>query len=181
MVPSVGWRPVSGLTNDQLTVALAVLAIITLLCLVTTILLGLRLKSIHRRLAVMRGQQRDVDVLSAVGRTADSLRAVSQRVEALESGLAEEEEQRRLAFQRFGLVRYDAFAEMGGQLSFSAALLDDHGDGIIITSINGRTETRTYAKAIRGGESSQSLSHEEREAIEHASSGEMRSIATVSH
>ena len=75
---------------------------------------------------------------------------------------------RKLALQRFGLVRYDAFEEMGGQLSFSAAFLDERGDGLLITSINGRTETRTYAKRVTGGWSDKHLTPEERQAIETA-------------
>src|SRR3990170_1320005 len=80
----------------------------------------------------------------------------------------------RLAVQRFAVVRYDAFEDMGGQLSFSAALLDDYGDGIVITSINGRTETRTYAKPVRGMKSQHNLSDEERAAIETAGGGNRR-------
>jgi hypothetical protein len=57
---------------------------------------------------------------------------------------------------------------MGGRLSFSAALYDDNGDGLVISSINGRSETRTYAKPLVGLASDRSLSPEEREAIEAA-------------
>jgi hypothetical protein len=77
-------------------------------------------------------------------------------------------------------VRYDAFEEMGGQLSFSAAFLDDHGDGLVVTSINGRTETRTYAKTIKALASAHNLSDEEREAIATASSGSTRVEADAS-
>ena len=47
-------------------------------------------------------------------------------------------------------MRYDAFGDMGGRLSFSVALLDDAGDGLVLTSINGRTETRTYCQGREG-------------------------------
>ena len=57
---------------------------------------------------------------------------------------------------------------MGGRLSFSAALLDDAGDGVVLTSINGRSETRTYAKSVARGGSEHALSPEEQEAIAHA-------------
>jgi uncharacterized protein YlxW (UPF0749 family) len=70
--------------------------------------------------------------------------------------------------QRVGLVRYDAFEDMGGQLSFSAALLDAGGNGVVITSINGRQDTRCYAKAVRGGASEHNLSVEEESAIRQA-------------
>jgi hypothetical protein len=66
------------------------------------------------------------------------------------------------------VVRYDAFGDMGGRLSFSAALLDDSGDGLVISSINGRSETRTYAKSLVGLQSDHTLSPEEQEAIETA-------------
>jgi uncharacterized protein YlxW (UPF0749 family) len=73
--------------------------------------------------------------------------------------------------QHVGLVRYDAFEDMGGHLSFSAALLDAAGNGVVVTSINGRQDTRCYAKPIRGGTSEHNLSVEEEEAIREALAG----------
>jgi hypothetical protein len=67
--------------------------------------------------------------------------------------------------RRVGLLRYDAFEDVGGRLSFSCALLDDHGTGVVLTSINGRQETRVYAKPVTVGNSSYNLSAEEQEAI----------------
>jgi hypothetical protein len=72
------------------------------------------------------------------------------------------------AMRHVAVVRYDAFADMGGRLSFSAALFDAQGDGLVISSINGRSETRTYAKALRAYESEQTLSPEEKQAITEA-------------
>ncbi len=69
------------------------------------------------------------------------------------------------AMRHVAVVRYDAFGDMGGMLSFSAALCDDNGDGLVISSINGRSETRTYAKSLVGGQSDHSLSPEEKQAI----------------
>lgn len=70
--------------------------------------------------------------------------------------------------QHVAVVRYDAFAEMGGRMSFSLALLDARGDGVVLSAINGRTETRCYAKEIVGGAASQELSPEEKDAITQA-------------
>jgi uncharacterized protein YlxW (UPF0749 family) len=70
--------------------------------------------------------------------------------------------------QHVGLIRYDAFEDMGGHLSFSAALLDAAGNGVVVTSINGRQDTRCYAKPVRGGASEHNLSVEEEEAIREA-------------
>ena len=68
---------------------------------------------------------------------------------------------------------------MGGRLSFSVALLDDAGDGLVLTSINGRTETRTYAKGVKGGTSEQSLSPEEEQAIGFARRGRTATHVTA--
>jgi uncharacterized protein YlxW (UPF0749 family) len=72
------------------------------------------------------------------------------------------------AIRHVGVVRFDAFEDMGGRLSFSAALLDAHGDGVVITSINGRQDTRCYAKRVQSGTSIHNLSDEERQAIREA-------------
>jgi hypothetical protein len=70
--------------------------------------------------------------------------------------------------RHLAVVRYDAFEEMGGRLSWSLALLDDGGDGVVLTSIRGRNEARTYAKSVTTWRSDQDLSPEETEAITHA-------------
>ena len=72
------------------------------------------------------------------------------------------------ALTRVAVVRYDAFGDLAGALSFSAALLDDAGNGLVLSSINGRSETRTYAKGVSAGASEAPLSPEEQEAIAEA-------------
>jgi hypothetical protein len=76
------------------------------------------------------------------------------------------------------LLRYDAFEDVGGRLSFSCALLDDQGDGVVLTSINGRQETRVYAKQVAQGTSSHNLSLEEEEAIRRAMGGRQATVET---
>lgn len=70
--------------------------------------------------------------------------------------------------RHLSLLRYDAFEDVGGRLSFSCAMLDDHGSGVVLTSINGRQETRVYAKPITERASTYNLSVEESEAIRQA-------------
>jgi uncharacterized protein YlxW (UPF0749 family) len=69
------------------------------------------------------------------------------------------------ALRHLAVVRYDAFGDMGGHLSWSLALLDDSGNGVVLTSIHGRSEARTYAKNITDWKSEQQISPEEEEAI----------------
>ena len=73
-----------------------------------------------------------------------------------------------MALRNLAVVRYDAFEDTGGGLSWSLALLDDHGNGTVLTSIHGRTEARTYAKSISGWTCEQQLSPEEADAISRA-------------
>jgi hypothetical protein len=69
------------------------------------------------------------------------------------------------AFRHLGIVRYDAFQDVGGRLSWSVALLDQAGDGVVLTAIHGRSEARSYAKSISGWTSEQPLSPEEESAV----------------
>ncbi len=104
---------------------------------------------------VLDGQATRIQRLEAAVR---SLSATDRRQEVLIEG----------AVRHVGLVRYDAFEDVGGRLSFSCAMLDDHGNGVVLTSINGRQDTRVYAKPIVEGKSQYNLSIEEEEAIRQA-------------
>ena len=75
------------------------------------------------------------------------------------------------ALRDVAVVRYDALNEMSGQLSFSLALLNAVGDGVVLSSINGRAETRTYAKPVVAGRGEQELSPEEAQAVRSARAG----------
>ena len=74
------------------------------------------------------------------------------------------------ALRHLAVVRYDAFGDMGGHLSWSLALLDDGGNGVVLTSIHGRSDARTYAKNVSDWSCDQQLSPEEEEAIKFARS-----------
>ena len=75
------------------------------------------------------------------------------------------------ALRHVAVVRYDAFGDMGGRLSFSAAIIDDTGDGVVLSSIHGRGESRTYAKGVVGGDADATLTPEERQALAAARTG----------
>jgi len=73
------------------------------------------------------------------------------------------------SFRHLGIVRYDAFTgagqQVGGRLSWSVALLDDSGSGVVMTAIHGRSEARSYAKGISDWTCDQPLSPEEEQAV----------------
>jgi Protein of unknown function (DUF4446) len=104
---------------------------------------------------ILQGQSQQIQRLE---RAIRALHAVDKKQQTLVEG----------SVRKVALLRYDAFEDVGGRLSFSCALLDDHGNGVVLTSINGRQETRVYAKPVAQGSSSHNLSLEEEEAIRRA-------------
>jgi hypothetical protein len=80
--------------------------------------------------------------------------------------------------RHLGLVRYDAFEDVGGSQSFALALYDDNGDGIVLNGIVGRMDCRVYCKPLVGGRSDRNLSQEEKRAIEDALSRAPKSVVT---
>ncbi|SDL30961.1 Protein of unknown function [Nonomuraea maritima] len=75
------------------------------------------------------------------------------------------------AVRDVAVCRYDALSEMTGRLSFSVAMINGLGDGIVLTSINGRSETRTYVRPVVGGKGEEPLSPEEEAAVRAARLG----------
>jgi hypothetical protein len=118
-----------------------------------------------RRLRVLDHQVRRL-VAAGVPSTpeGDRLTAVEEETARLGAEVSQ-------ALRHVAVVRYDAFGDMGGRLSFSAAVLDDTGDGLVISSIHARGESRTYAKGIVDGGSEVVLTPEERQAIDAARTG----------
>ena len=117
--------------------------------------------------------------LVALRRTTVNARRISRRnpanVPADLEGLRGEVQALRVeateALRHLAVVRYDAFGDMGGHLSWSMALLDDGGNGVVLTSIHGRSEARTYAKNIATWSCEQAMSPEEEEAVKFARVG----------
>jgi len=77
------------------------------------------------------------------------------------------------AFQKVGLVKYDAFTEMGGKLSFALALLDENNNGFIINSMHSSEGCYSYTKRVKDGDSQLALSNEEKVAVERAMNGDI--------
>lgn len=77
------------------------------------------------------------------------------------------------ALQKIGLVKYDAFKEMGGKLSFAIALLNENNDGFIINSVHSSDGCYSYTKRVKDGDSQIALSNEEKVAVERAISGNL--------
>jgi hypothetical protein len=151
---------------------------------VVAALVALVLAAVATMLAV-RAERRAGEVMPGAGRVADVERRLAQtakRLELLESDIdsrrSDGDAQSRAvsnairgtgsAISHVGLVRFDAFEDTGGGQSFALALVDDDGDGVILTSLHSRQTTRLFVKDIRGGIADAPLSSEEARALREA-------------
>jgi hypothetical protein len=135
------------------------------LALIGAVVANLRIRSLRRGLALLEGPGGPESVVDALERGTAETRALRSELARAKGEVDAARRELADALRHVAVVRYDAFGDMGGRMSFTVALLDDSGDGLVITSINGRTESRAYAKGVRQGSSDQSLSPEENEAI----------------
>ena len=124
-----------------------------------------KLSRLHRSyslLEVAEGRETYIDVLARtlerINEVQDEMLAQEYSINQLKSGL-------RDSLNHIAVVRYDALDNLSGRYSFSAAIVDDYGDGLIVTTIHGRSDTRSYLKEITAGKSDIDLSPEESEAI----------------
>ena len=109
-----------------------------------------------------------VSLRRSAPRTGEGVDALPEDVHGLRQEVAALRVEAKDALRHLAVVRYDAFGDMGGHLSWSLAVLDDGGNGVVLTSIHGRSEARSYAKSVTGWTCDQQLSPEEIEAIDQA-------------
>jgi hypothetical protein len=161
--------------DDQTLSILAVVAIaLAVLAVLVAVVNSVRSARLRRSLTVLDDAGDGRTFLEAVSRQGDQVAALRSEVAALTVDTRSLRTDLSAAIRHVAVVRYDAFGDMGGRFSFSVALLDDAGDGLVLTSISGRTESRSYARGVIGGRGDVELSPEEQQAVDHAYKGVSR-------
>lgn len=155
---------------DDIALVVAIAAgVVAIVALGVAIWLATELRRVRaaQRVLLPSGATEDV-----VGRQAELARAVASVEEQLSSVAGQVQQNRHAADARLaeslqlrGLVRYDAYSEMGGHQSWSVALLDERGTGAVISCLHARDHARIYLKEIVSGQADQRLSPEEQRAI----------------
>ena len=140
-------------------------AVVALIALLLVCVLSVKLRRMRQHYLVLQEGADGESFLEAVARKTAAVDQLRIDVSTLDTDVKNLRVDLSDAIRHVAVVRYDAFNDMGGRMSFSAALLDDVGDGVVISSINGRSETRTYAKGVKSGASDAELSPEEIQAI----------------
>ena len=156
----------SPLPAERLTFLVYLALAASLALAVVVAVLAARLRAVRRTYAtLLAGGGGGEDLLAAVARQVEATERLRGKLDLVGRETAQLRQRVSNLVGTVGLTRYDAFPEVGGHLSWSAAFLDEAGDGVVLSAINGRSETRSYAKPVRGGRSEHNLSDEERAAI----------------
>jgi len=155
---------------DEQTLSLLVVAL-----LVAVVVLGVWVAWLQRSEAQLRRRLRRVlpegessgidEILDRQLKRVDSL---TERVDALNKLHHELENLSQRTIQKVAVIRYNPFSDTGGDQSFAIALLDSLGNGVVLSSLHSRTDTRVFAKAVQNGRSKYQLSDEEQDAIKRA-------------
>ena len=156
---------------DNLALAIGVLAALVLLLLIAFAVQSARLgRAVRSYRELVRDQDGGTLHDRLVGSAEQAIRA-TDRMNEMEAMHAVIEQRTRRSLQHIGLVRFNPFDDTGSDQSFAIALLDDQRDGIVISSLHGRANTRLYAKPVAAGASPHNLSDEESQAIKVAVEG----------
>jgi len=132
------------------------------------IVLHVRLQRLTQQYtALMRGSD-EADLLSVLTQHITQVRQALETVSALEKRTGSLEQALPRTIQWVGSVRFNPFRHTGGAQSFALALVDDRGDGFVLSSLHARENTRVYAKPLHEWTSEHMLTDEEKQAIEHA-------------
>ena len=123
---------------------------------------------LRRRLRRVLPQGESSGVDEILDRQLKRIDSLTERVEALNMLHRELEALGQRTIQKVAVIRYNPFSDTGGDQSFAMALLDSLGNGVVLSSLHSRTDTRVFAKAVQSGRSKYQLSDEEQEAIRKA-------------
>jgi len=159
------------LLADNLTLVVGALALLVLLLLVVALVQGIRLGRAVRTYRELVGDGAGGSLHDRLAGNAIALDRATQRMGEIEAMHAVVEGRTKRSLQHIGMVRFNPFEDTGSDQSFAIALLDDRRDGIVISSLHGRTNTRLFAKPVADGTSEHHLSDEESEAIRVAVEG----------
>ncbi|CAG7654138.1 DUF4446 family protein [Paenibacillus allorhizosphaerae] len=153
------------ITQIPTEVLLLGVGIIFLIFLILLITLWVKLNKLRKSYKMMLNGDRDADIEQILIRMQEKGNTQEDQMAKIEHTLQQMQERMRGMKSNIQILRYNAFAESGSDLSFSIAILDDSQSGVILSGIHNREQTYVYAKPVEQGLSPYALSPEEKEAI----------------
>lgn len=154
--------------TENISYVIIALTALLLIALVIFININMRLAKLNRRYQQMMQGIDGGNLETALLRYLDTVKLAGDKADRLELECRRLDTRLQSCVQKLGAVRFNAFEGTGSDLSFAVALLDARDNGVVITSIFGRNESRIYAKPITDGQSAYFLTDEEKQALAEA-------------
>lgn len=145
---------------------LLILTVLIFLALLVFININIKMNKLNKRYRKMMEGMEGVNIERLLLGHIEEVRQATSKVSQLENQYQRLDGIAAKSIQYVGIVRFNAFEDTGSDLSFALALLDQQKDGVVISSIYGRNESRVYAKPIASGQSSYYLTDEEKAALD---------------
>jgi len=161
-------QQVNLLIENNLVLVVGIMALIIIVMLVLLINNTMKINYMRKRYRKMMTGVDGMNMERMLLGHIDETRTVSEANKRLREDITRIDELLGQAITRVGIVRFSAFTDMGSDLSYAVALLDSHNNGVVLTSIFGREDSRSYAKPIERGESTYTLTAEEQQALNEA-------------
>ena len=154
-----------GIDSDYFIIGIAALLLIFIILTIVNIV---QMSKLKKKYTLFMGGKNAKSLEEVLMKRMDQIDGIAELSSKNEKDIKKIFQTLTFTYQKMGLVKYDAFREMGGKLTFSLAMLDEKDDGFIINAMHSREGCYTYIKEIVSGNSIIALSDEEKEALEMA-------------
>jgi hypothetical protein len=123
---------------------------------------------LQQKLQVFMNGKDGADLETTLFALTDKVASIEQTLQAHKEGLEYIDARVKRSIRGYSLVRYNAYDDAGGEQSFASGLLDEYGDGYVLSVITNRNHVGVYARKITGGNAETELTHEEQQALTEA-------------
>ena len=154
--------------TDNMPFIVAGMAVIMLIMLIIMINQAMKLSYMKKRYRKMMSGVDGANLERLLMGHIDEVKRVVEENQRLDAENQRMDELLQTSITRVGVVRFRAFKDMGSDLSYAVALLDSHNNGVVLSSIFGREDSRSYVKPIEAGQSSYTMTEEESQALHEA-------------
>ena len=157
-----------GLGGLDIAYVLIGMLVLILVLLVLVIIQFSRLSKLQKRYVKFMKGEEGKSLEQNIAGLYDDNEYIKQEAEKNRKDIKEIQKRMEYCYQKLGVVKYDAFSQMGGQLSFCLALLNEKDDGFILNSVQSSEGCYTYTKEVKKGECAITLGEEEKKALDQA-------------
>lgn len=147
------------------------LAVITLITLIIAIIALVKAGKMKKKYNTFINGASSENIEQIIKNNMDELKSLKQTAEENKKSVKDIYDKMQYSFQKIGIIKYDAFYEMGGKLSFALCMLDKNNDGYVVNVMHSNTGCFAYIKEIVKGQSYVELGDEEKKALEQAIAG----------